>query len=223
MTEGKRLELERKIRRRVNGIYNRKIKHLIDLLIAVPAFFVLLPVYAVVSILIMLEDGLPVLYKADRGGYHNKTFRIYKFRSMVKNADKIGGYTTAFHDPRVTKVGALLRKTKLDEIPQLINIIRGEMSFVGPRPEVLEYVRRFKGLEKYILEVRPGITDYSSLKFINMDELVGDENVDEYFQREILGEKNKLRVRYVSEISFLTDVRIFLKTIIGVLERILEK
>lgn len=211
---------EEQLKKRVNGLYNRVFKRCIDLVLALILFIVCIPFCLVITVAISLGDGFPVLYKAPRGGYHNKTFRICKFRSMVKDADKIGGYTTAFHDPRVTKVGAVLRKSKLDEIPQLINILWGEMSFVGPRPEVLEYVGRFTGLEKYILEVRPGITDYSSVKFANLDELVGEKNADEFFQREILGQKNALRVRYVAEISFLTDVKIFFMTVGTVLKRV---
>lgn len=214
---------DKQLEKKVNGIYNRYIKRGIDLCLAIPFFVILIPVYIIVSAAIVLEDGMPVLYRADRGGYKNKTFRICKFRSMVKNADKIGGYTTAFHDPRVTKTGAFLRKTKLDEIPQLINIIKGEMSFVGPRPEVLEYVKRFQGQEKYILEVRPGITDFSSIKFINLDELVGRENADEFFQKEILWKKNALRVKYVAEISFQTDIRIFFTTVRKVLKKFTDK
>ena len=211
---------EDQLKKRVDGPYNRVIKRCIDVFLAAILFVICLPFYVIITAAIGLDDGFPVVYRAPRGGYRNRTFRIYKFRTMVKNADKIGGYTTAFHDPRVTKVGAVLRKSKLDEIPQLINILKGEMSFVGPRPEVLEYVNRFTGLEKYILEVRPGITDYSSIRFANLDELVGDKNVDEFFQKEILGQKNKLRVRYVAEISFLTDVKIFMLTIWAVLKRI---
>ena len=211
---------EQQLRKKVNGVYNRIVKRIIDLLLGAVLFILCIPFYLIITIAIISQDGLPVLYRAPRGGYHNKTFKIFKFRSMVKNADKIGGYTTAFHDPRVTKVGAILRKSKLDEIPQLINILKGEMSFVGPRPEVLEYVNRFTGLEKYILEVRPGITDYSSIKFANLDEIVGEKNVDEFFQTEILGQKNALRVKYVAEISFTTDVKIFLMTIGAVLKRI---
>lgn len=214
---------DKQLEKKVNGIYNRYIKRGIDLCLAIPFFVILIPVYIIVSAAIVLEDGMPVLYRADRGGYKNKTFRICKFRSMVKNADKIGGYTTAFHDPRVTKTGAFLRKTKLDEIPQLINIIKGEMSFVGPRPEVLEYVKRFQGQEKYILEVRPGITDFSSIKFINLDELVGRENADEFFQKEILWKKNALRVKYVAEISLQTDIRIFFTTVGKVLKKFTDK
>lgn len=212
---------EEQLQKRTRGIYNRVIKRCIDFILGLILFIICIPFYIVITIAISSHDGFPVLYKALRGGYHNKTFKICKFRSMVKNADKIGGYTTAFHDPRVTKVGAVLRKSKLDEIPQLINILKGEMSFVGPRPEVLEYVNRFKGVEKYILEVRPGITDYSSIRFANLDELVGEKNVDEYFQKKILGQKNALRVQYVSEISFGTDVKIFFTTITTVLKRVI--
>jgi len=212
---------EEQLRKKVNGPYNRVIKRCIDLVLGCILFIICLPLYLVISAAIAAGDGFPVLYRAPRGGYRNQTFRICKFRSMVKNADQIGGYTTAFHDPRVTKVGAVLRKSKLDEIPQLINIIKGEMSFIGPRPEVLEYVNRFEGLEKYILEVRPGITDYSSVKFANLDELVGEKNADEFFQKEILGQKNALRVRYVAEISLATDVKIFFMTVWTVLKRVI--
>ncbi len=211
---------ETQLQKRTRGFYNRVIKRIIDFILALLFFVICIPFYVVIIIAIASQDGFPVLYKAPRGGYHNNTFMICKFRSMVKNADKIGGYTTAFHDPRVTKVGAILRKSKLDEIPQLINIIKGEMSFVGPRPEVLEYVNRFTGLEKFILEVRPGITDYSSIRFANLDELVGEKNADEYFQKEILGQKNVLRVKYVAEVSFLTDAKIFFMTIATVLKRV---
>lgn len=213
---------QEQLQKKVDGIYNRAVKRVVDFILALMLFVICIPLYLLIAVAIAIDDGFPVLYKADRGGYRNKTFRICKFRSMVKNADKIGGYTTAFHDPRVTRVGAILRKSKLDEIPQLINILKGEMSFIGPRPEVLEYVNRFEGLEKYILQVRPGITDYSSVKFANLDEIVGEKDADEFFQKEILGQKNALRVRYVAEISFATDVKIFFMTIGAVLRRMIE-
>lgn len=212
---------EEQLKKRVNGVYNRVFKRCIDFVLALILFIICSPLFLAIAAAISVKDGFPVLYRAPRGGYHNKTFRICKFRSMVKNADKIGGYTTAYHDPRVTRVGAVLRKSKLDEIPQLINIIKGEMSFVGPRPEVLEYVSRFSGLEKYILEVRPGITDYSSIKFANLDELVGEKDVDAFFQKEILGQKNALRVRYVAEVSLITDIKIFFMTVGTVFKRVI--
>lgn len=213
----------KQLERKVNGKYNRYVKRGIGLCLAVPFFMILIPVYSIISIMIIAEDGFPVFYRAYRGGYKNKKFKIFKFRSMVKNADKIGGSTTAYHDPRITKVGAFLRKTKLDETPQLINIIKGEMSFIGPRPEALEYVNQFRGQEKYILQVRPGITDYSSLKFINLDEIVGSENADEVFEKKVLGQKNALRLKYVADISFLTDMDIFFRTIGKVFEKAIAK
>ena len=158
------------------GVYNRYIKRILDIVIAGFLICILWPVYLIISIAIFLEDGTPVFYRADRGGYRGRTFKICKFRSMVKNADKIGGGTTALHDPRITKIGNLLRKTKLDEIPQLGQVFLGKMSLVGPRPELPIYVSRYQGTEKDIIQVRPGITDFSSIEFINLDEIVGGDN-----------------------------------------------
>lgn len=202
------------------GIYNRYVKRVIDFVFALLFFIILIPVIAVVSLYIYIDDGAPVFYRAQRGGYKNKTFRIFKFRTMVKNADKIGGGTTALGDGRITKSGALLRKTKLDEIPNLINILRGEMSFVGPRPELLQYTDAYTGVEKTIFEVRPGITDMSSDLFINLDEIVGSENADEMYERFVLKNKNALRVKYAAEVSFKTDVKIFFKTVFDVVKKI---
>ena len=121
--------------KKYNGIYNKYIKRIIGLLMAVAFLLVLWPIYLIIAIMIVVDTGYPVFYRADRGGYKNKTFKIFKFRTMVKDADKIGGGTTALNDSRITRVGGFLRKTKLDEIPQLLNIINGTMSFIGPRPE----------------------------------------------------------------------------------------
>lgn len=195
------------------GVYNRYIKRLLDLALAIPLFIILIPAFLIVSFAIVVETGFPVLYRAPRGGYKGHTFKMCKFRTMVKAADKMGGPTTGLNDPRVTHIGQFLRKTKLDETAQLINILCGQMSFVGPRPEVLQYVKRFSGLEKFILEVRPGITDYSSLKFVNLDEIVGSQNVDEVFETVVLPQKNRLRVEYAAEISFRTDCMIFFETV----------
>ena len=137
---------------------------MLDFTICGIALLVLWPLYAVISLLIAVEDGLPVFYRAERGGYKGKPFRICKFRTMVKNADQIGGGTTALHDPRITKIGNVLRKIKLDEIPQLGQVVSGKMSLIGPRPELLRYVNEYKaGNLEEILQVRPGITDYSSI------------------------------------------------------------
>lgn len=132
---------------------------------------------------------------------------------MVKNADQIGGGTTALNDPRITKFGAFLRKTKLDETPQLFNILSGKMSFVGPRPELLKYTDNYSEDEKVILQVRPGITDYSSIEFINLDEVVGGENADEMYEKYVLKKKNELRIKYAEIVSFGTDFKLFFMTV----------
>jgi len=205
----------------INRFYNNFIKRTVDFTLALILFILLIPVIGVIAAIIKFDSKGPVFYKGLRSGYHNKSFKMYKFRSMFVNADNIGGDTTALDDKRITCVGKLLRNTKLDEIPQLINIIKGEMSFIGPRPEVLKYTNNFKGDEKYILEVRPGISDISSLTFISQDELVGKENVDKYFEKYILCKKNDLRVDYIRKQSYYIDCKLFLLTIISVLKKII--
>lgn len=201
------------------GAYNRYIKRIFDMVITGFALIVLWPFYLLIGLAIAIEDGFPVFYRAERGGYKGKKFRICKFRSMVKNADKIGGGTTALHDPRITKVGNFLRKTKLDEIPQLVQVFLGKMSLIGPRPELLRYVNRYEGDEKQILQVRPGITDYSSIEFINLDEIVGGDNADAMYEKYVLKKKNALRVKYAQTVSFKTDVRLLFLTVWKVIEK----
>ena len=115
---------------KADGIYNRFVKRILDLILALIFAVVLAPIYLILALAVVIDTGLPIFYRAERGGYRDKPFRIFKFRSMVKNADQIGGGTTALNDSRITKVGNVLRKTKLDEIPQLFNIIKGDMSFI---------------------------------------------------------------------------------------------
>ncbi len=200
-----------------NGIYNRCIKRLLDIAFCLCVLAVSWPVYLLIALAISLEDGLPVLYRAERGGYQGIPFRICKFRSMVRDADKIGGGTTSLHDSRITKVGNILRKTKLDEIPQLWQVLTGKMSLIGPRPELIRYVSQYQGEELDILKVRPGITDFSSIEFINLDEIVGDENADEMYEKLVLKRKNALRVKYAHSVSFRTDITILFNTIFRVL------
>lgn len=202
-----------------SSFYNKYVKRCLDFVFALLMLIVLSPIFAIVSIAIVIDSGRPVFYRAQRGGYKEKTFKIYKFRSMVQNADKIGGGTTALGDTRITKVGNILRKTKLDEFPNLINIVRGEMSFIGPRPELLKYTQQYDGVEKYIFQVRPGITDFSSDYFINLDEVVGSENADEMYEKYVLKNKNALRVKYAAEVSLKTDIKIFFKTIFDVIKK----
>ena len=157
------------------SFYNRVTKRVLDLVLALAGSVIVTPILLVIGIFIAIEDGFPIFYTPLRGGYHGKPFHIIKLRTMYKGADKLGG-TTALNDPRITRAGRLLRKVKLDELPQLYNVLLGSMSFVGPRPELLRYTEAYEGEEKQILEVRPGITDFSSIEFISLDEIVGTEN-----------------------------------------------
>ena len=202
-----------------DGVYNRVIKRVIGFVVAMPFLIIAIPIYFAIALAILIEDGFPVFYRPIRGGYKGKSFRIFKFRTMVRNADKIGGGTTANHDPRITKVGRFLRKTKLDETANLINILIGTMSFIGPRPELLQYTEQYEGDEKEILEVRPGVTDYSSIEFINLDEIVGTDNADEMYEKYVLKKKNALRVKYAETVSFKTDCSIFFITIWKVIKK----
>ena len=220
--ELKALKIEYPLEEDITGcksFYNRVIKRVIDFVLALFATILLSPLLLVISILIVIDDGFPVFYRAYRGGYKNKSFKIFKFRSMVKNADKIGGGTTALNDNRITKIGRFIRKTKLDEFANLFNIIRGEMSFIGPRPELLRYTEQYEGVERYIFVVRPGITDFSSDIFINLDEIVGDQNADEMYETYVLKNKNALRVKYAAEVSFTTDIKLFFKTVFDVIKK----
>lgn len=204
------------------GFYNRNLKPIIGFVLALILFLILWPFYLIIALAIVIESGYPVLYSPLRGGYRQKPFHIYKFRSMVKNADKIGGGTTALNDPRITKVGNFLRKTKLDEIPQLFNIIGGSMSFIGPRPELLRYTDQYEGEEKLIFEVRPGITDFSSIEFINLDEIVGQGDADEMYEKYVLKKKNALRIKYAKEVSLGTDIKLFSLTVWRVIKKALS-
>ena len=177
------------------GFYNRIIKRIVDFILSLVAAVVVTPIVFVIGIFIAIEDGFPVLYTPLRGGYRGKAFRIFKLRTMYKDADKLGG-TTALNDPRITRMGKALRKLKLDELPQVYNVLLGSMSFIGPRPELLRYTEAYKDEEKIILEVRPGITDFSSIEFISLDEIVGAENADEMYEKhkeemlDLLGKEN---------------------------------
>lgn len=136
------------------SFYNRVTKRVLDLVLALAGSVIVTPILLVIGIFIAIEDGFPIFYTPLRGGYHGKPFHIIKLRTMYKGADKLGG-TTALNDPRITRAGRLLRKVKLDELPQLYNVLFGSMSFVGPRPELLRYTEAYEGEEKQILEVRP--------------------------------------------------------------------
>lgn len=172
------------------------------------------PVLLVVALLIKLDSRGPVLFKQERIGRGFRPFFIYKFRTMVENAPQIGAVITFGNDPRITRVGRILRKTKIDELVQLINVLRGDMSIVGPRPEVRRYVDLFRKDFDEILKLRPGITDMASLKYQDEAELLGlSANPEEDYVKKILPDKLKLAKEYVHSASLSFDIALILKTL----------
>lgn len=196
------------------------IKRLCDVLFSLLVLLLIWPIIIFVAIAIKLTSPGPVFYRGIRTGLHGIPFRILKFRTMVVDAESLGGPTTGTNDKRVTPIGAFLRKTKLDELLQFINVLVGDMSLVGPRPEILEYTATYKGEQKMILSMRPGITDYSSIEFANLDDLVGDTDPDKYFREHIMPRKTALRMKYVKEWTLWSDFRILWMTFSRVMKRI---
>lgn len=188
-------------------------KRAFDLLLSAAGLVALAPLFLVLSIWIKLDSPGPVFYRQVRVGRYNKDFRIFKFRSMKVGSDKGSLVTIGGHDPRITRSGYFIRKFKLDEFPQLINVLLGDMSLVGPRPEVRHYVDLWTPEQKHVLDVRPGITDPASIRYRNENELL--EKVDDpesYYIDTIMPDKIKLYLEYVSNHSFGKDIMIILKT-----------
>jgi lipopolysaccharide/colanic/teichoic acid biosynthesis glycosyltransferase len=188
-------------------------KRLTDIVISLIAIIIFTPLMLALAILIKLDSPKGgVFYCGERAGRAGTTFRILKFRTMVVDAELKGGFSTATNDPRLIPLGRSLRKYKLDELPQFFNVLFGDMSLVGPRPQVVYYTSRYRGDELLILSVRPGITDLASLHFVDMDAVLGSGDVDVRYQTEIEPLKNQLRIRYVRERSYLMDIRILIET-----------
>ncbi len=190
------------------------IKRIFDIISSITGLTIASPLILLISILIKKEDPGSVFYRGKRVGKKGKIFRIFKFRTMVQNADKIGGPSTAGDDPRLTKTGKFLRKYNLDEIPQLINVFKGEMSIVGPRPDVPEEVETYGEKKDIILSVKPGMTDLATLENIHEEEVLrGSKDPHETYQKLIKPKKLKLAVEYVKRRSLFLDLKIILKTI----------
>ncbi|BCV20673.1 sugar transferase [Moorella sp. Hama-1] len=192
-------------------------KRAFDIAFSIIGLIVLFPLMLLITVLIKIDSPGPVFYRGLRTGLHGKPFRMLKFRTMVPNADQLGGPSTGKNDPRITRVGRFLRRYKLDEIPQLFNVLKGEMSIVGPRPEVPQYTKLYTGDELIILSVRPGITDYSSIMFAQLGEVLGDDDPDRVYEEKVRPIKNALRVKYVKECCFLVDLKILFMTILRLL------
>ncbi len=191
------------------------LKRTFDIITSLSGLVLLGPLIFFLIIFIKLDSQGPAFYRGERVGRFGRTFRIFKFRTMVADAEKRGGPSTASDDPRITGVGRFLRKYKLDELPQLINVLKGEMSIVGPRPEVLTEVETYTNEERRILEVRPGITDWASLTFHNEGEILkGSPDPHQAYREKIKPEKMRLALKYIDERSFLTDIKIILETLL---------
>ncbi|MEX2541111.1 MAG: sugar transferase [Trueperaceae bacterium] len=197
-------------------------KRALDVLAAGFGLLLLSPLLALIAAAVRLDSSGPALFLQERVGRGGKTFRILKFRTMYDRPDPGTGRTglglTVGCDPRVTRVGRLLRKWKLDELPQLLNVLRGEMSLVGPRPEVPKYVASYTPEQRRVLDVRPGITDLASVEFRDENDLLaGRPDPEEYYLSQILPRKLELNRRYVEDHDVWTDIRIILATIARVL------
>lgn len=193
-------------------------KRLFDIIASVTGLLVLWPVFLVIAVLIRLEDGGPVFYRQERIGYKGRTFKIWKFRTMVVDADKLGKPLTVGRDPRITRVGYWLRKFKLDELPQLLNVLLGEMSLVGPRPEVPQYVALYTPEQRRVLDLVPGITDPASIKFANEAELLAEASDPEKFYIEhIMPTKIRLNLEYASQATLWSDICVILRTLVRII------
>lgn len=192
-------------------------KRIFDIVMAATGLAMLSPLLLWITWRIKQEDHGPVFYRGTRVGFQGRVFHILKFRTMVLDAEKLGGSSTSDDDPRITKIGKTLRKYKLDELPQLFNVLTGEMSLVGPRPEIKRYTDLYTEEQKAIFTVRPGITDWASLW--NSDEgavLAGSEDPDKAFEELIQPTKLKLQLKYVRERSFWVDLKIIVLTLLAV-------
>lgn len=193
-------------------------KRLMDLVLSLLGLLFLSPVLILLALLVKLDSKGPVLYKQVRVGKGNEDFRLWKFRSMKVASDKKGLLTVGNKDNRITRVGYYLRKYKLDELMQLVNVLKGDMSLVGPRPEVRKYVDMYNQEQLTVLNVQPGITDYASLEYINENEILArSDDPEATYINEVMPAKLKLNMRYIAEAGVVTDLKIILRTIMKIL------
>ncbi|MCB0380289.1 MAG: sugar transferase [Flavobacteriales bacterium] len=190
------------------------IKRLFDIFFSFFGLLILLPFFILIGLIIVIDSKGGIFYQQIRVGKSNKEFGLYKFRTMKPDSDKKGLLTVGGRDPRITSIGYYLRKYKLDELPQLINVFIGDMSLVGPRPEVRKYVDMYSKEQQRVLLVKPGITDYASIEYFNENELLGkSDNPEQTYINEVMPAKLKINLKYIEEYSVLTDFKIIIKTI----------
>lgn len=190
------------------------LKRIFDFMCSLIGLAILSPFFLVIAILIKIDSKGPVFFKQRRIGKNGQPFEIYKFRTMVMDAESLGKQITVGKDPRITKVGHFLRSYKLDEFPQLINVLIGNMSLVGPRPEVPRYVETYNDVQRKVLLVKPGITDYASIKFRNENDILGkSNNPEEDYINIIMPTKLDLNLKYIDEMSLIYDIKLIFQTI----------
>ena len=193
-------------------------KRLFDIVFSLALLFLLLPVGFVVSICIVLDDFGSPFFVQQRVGLGGKNFGLLKFRSMRKNAEAKGQLTVGMKDNRITRSGYFIRKYKIDELPQLVNVFLGEMSVVGPRPEVPKYVSLYNEAQQNVLSIKPGITDFASIEYVRENELLSaSSDPEKTYIEEIMPAKLELNLKYLREQSFLTDMKIIFQTIKAIL------
>ncbi len=189
-------------------------KRIFDIVATLIGGILLLPLIVIIIVWIKTTSKGPLFYVQERVGINFKQFNLYKFRTMIVNADKVGPSVTSGDDPRITKIGKILRKTKIDELPQLINVLKGDMSLVGPRPEVMKFVKQKKEEYKKILTIKPGITDNAAIEYRDEETIMEQyENKEKAYIDIVLPEKIKLYNQYLINISFINDVKLILKTL----------
>lgn len=195
-------------------------KRIFDIVCSLLGLIILSPLLILLALLIVIESKGPAIFRQQRVGKGNRDFILYKFRSMYVDAEKRGQLTIGMRDPRITRMGVVLRRYKLDELPQLFNVLNGSMSFVGPRPEVRRYVSLYNPEQMEVLEVRPGITDYASVKYFKENEILGNSTNPEYdYIHQIMPEKLKLNRQYIQNQSFITDIGLILSTVIKIFRK----
>jgi lipopolysaccharide/colanic/teichoic acid biosynthesis glycosyltransferase len=193
---------------------NYCLKRAFDIFFSFIGLLILLPFFLIISLLIILDSRGGIFYKQVRVGKNDSDFYLLKFRSMRTDADKKGLLTVGGRDPRITRMGYYLRKYKIDELPQLLNVLKGDMSLVGPRPEVRKYVSLYNNEQKKVLSVQPGITDYASIEYSNENEILGKaDDPEQVYIDEIMPAKLQLNLKYIAEKSIATDFKIIFRTL----------
>lgn len=208
-----------------NVLSHRKVslvlKRVFDIVISFILLIILSPILLILAILIKLDSKGPVFYRQERIKQYGKTFKIFKFRTMVQNADKIGSLITLGKDPRITRMGNVIRKCRLDELPQVINVLIGDMTFVGTRPEVKKYVDKYTDEMKATLLLKPGITSIASIRYRDEDEVMNEfiakgKTIDETYTENVLPDKMKYNLEYIKKFSVITDIKICIDTVLVV-------